>query len=140
MNSRKVNYFSKFPIARFVLLLAGFAAVGIAAAIVAAPEAFYASYGISLGQDVNLANELKAPMGLLAAAGMLMLAGAVRADLTVASLAVATAVYLTYGLSRLSSIAIDGLPHSALVGAASFELVLGVACFLLLLHTRKSNA
>ena len=105
MQSRKANYFRKFPVARPVLLLAGFTAIGIAAAILLAPEAFYASYGISLAQDINLANELKAPMGLLVAAGLLMLAGAVRADLTVASLAVATAVYLSYGLSRVSSFA-----------------------------------
>ena len=140
MKSRKANNFNKFPAARIVLLLAGFTAVAIAATIIAAPEAFYASYGISIGQDINLANEMKAPMGLLAAAGMLMLAGAIRADLTVASLAVATAVYLSYGLSRLSSMAIDGLPHNALVAAASFELLLGAACLALLMRARGTNA
>lgn len=138
MQSRKANYFSKFPLARLVLMIAGFSAVGIAAAILFAPEPFYASYGISLGQDVNLANELKAPMGLLVAAGLLMLAGAVRADLTVVALAIATAVYLSYGLSRVSSFALDGLPHSALVGAAAFELLIGVACFVSLLSARRA--
>jgi hypothetical protein len=137
MQSRKANYFNKSPVARLVLLIAGFSAVGIAAAILLAPEAFYASYGIALAGDINLANELKAPMGLLVAAGLLMLAGAFRADLTVAALAIATAVYLSYGLSRVSSIAIDGLPHGALVGAAAFELLVGAACLVLLLHARK---
>ena len=137
MQSRKANYFNKFPTARLVLLVAGFTAICIAAAILLAPEAFYASYGISLAQNVNLANELKAPTGLLVAAGLLMLAGAVRADLTVASLAVATAVYLSYGLSRVSSFAIDGMPHNALIGATAFELVLGAACFALLLRVRR---
>ena len=136
MQSRKANYFNKFPLARIVLLIAGFSAVVIAAAILLAPDAFYSSYGISLADDINLANELKAPMGLLVAAGLLMLAGAVRADLTVAALAVATAVYLSYGLSRASSFAIDGVPHSALVGATAFELVLGAVCLLLLLRAR----
>ena len=75
MQSRNADCLGKFPMARLVLLTAGFTAVGIAAAILLAPEAFYASYGISLGHNVNLANELKAPMGLLVSAGLLMLAG-----------------------------------------------------------------
>jgi hypothetical protein len=32
MQSRKANYFNKFPVARLVLLIAGFSAVGIGAA------------------------------------------------------------------------------------------------------------
>ena len=139
MQSRKANYLSQLPLARLVLLLAGFTATAIAAAIMFAPEAFYASYGITLGQDIDLANEMKAPMGLLAAAGLLMLAGAVRADLTFASLAIASAVYLSYGLSRVSSFAIDGLPNSGLVGAAVFELFLGVICLFAFLRIRKAN-
>ena len=139
MHSRKANYLSQLPLVRLVLLLAGFTAAGIAAAIMFAPDAFYASYGITLSQDIDLANEMKAPMGLLAAAGLLMLAGAVRTDLTFASLAVASAVYLSYGLSRVSSFAIDGLPNSGLVGAAVFELFLGVICLFALLRIRKAN-
>ena len=139
MQSRKANYLSQLPLARLVLLLAGFTATAIAAAIMFAPEAFYASYGITLGQDIDLANEMKAPMGLLAAAGLLMLAGAVRADLTFASLAIASAVYLSYGLSRVSSFAIDGLPNSGLVGATVFELFLGVICLFAFLRIRKAK-
>ena len=135
MQSRKANYFNQFPVARVVLLLAGFTAVGIPTAILLAPDAFYASYGISLGQDVNLANEMKAPMGLLVAAGLLMLAGAVRADMTIAALAIATSVYVSYGLSRVTSFAIDGLPNGALVGAAAFELMLGAACLVPVSYT-----
>ncbi len=50
---------------RTFLLLSGLIAAAIAATIWIAPDAFYASYGIALGGDVNLINELKAPAGIL---------------------------------------------------------------------------
>ena len=60
--------------------------------------------------------------GLLLTSGLLMLAGVVRTELTVASLGMASLIYLSYGLSRLLSIAIDGIPHSGLVSAAILEI------------------
>jgi hypothetical protein len=126
-------------ILKVVLLVSGLIAIGIAGAILFAPEAFYATYGIELGSDASLTNELKAPSGALLVAGLLMLAGVFKSEFTFASTATAAAIYLSYGLSRLLSIAIDGLPNGALVGAASFELVIGAVCLLALLRFRKTE-
>ncbi len=122
---------------RLVLLLSGLVACGIAGAIFVAPDAFYAGYGIDLGGDATLANELKAPAGVLLVSGLLMLAGVFRSALVVVSLATASTVYLAYGLSRVVSIAIDGIPHNAIVGAAVFELVVGAVCLAMLLQVRR---
>ena len=46
-------------IKRVFLSLSGLIAAGIAVAIWTVPSAFYGSYGIDLGGDVNLINELK---------------------------------------------------------------------------------
>ena len=124
---------------KVVLLVSGITAIGIACAILFAPEAFYATYGIELGSDANLANELKAPSGALLAAGLLMLAGVFNREYAFASTATAAAVYLSYGLSRLSSMAIDGFPTGALIAAASFELVIGTVCALALFRFRKTE-
>jgi len=118
---------------KLMLLLSGLTATGIATTILFAPDTFYASYEIDLAGNTNLTNELKAPAGALFVAGLLMLLGVFRARLTFVSLVAATTIYLTYGLSRLLSIAIDGIPHSSLVGAAIFEMAIGVACLLALL-------
>lgn len=124
---------------RLVLLIAGIVAIGIAATILFAPEGFYAAYGIELAGNTNLTNELKAPAGVLLVAGLLMLAGVFRAQLTNVSLTAATAIYLPYGLSRLLSFALDGVPNSALVSAAIFEIAVGAVCLLALIPVRDGR-
>ncbi len=118
---------------KLTLLLSGLVACGIAVTILFAPDSFYTAYGIELAGNTSLVNELKAPAGVLFIAGLLMLAGVVRARLTAVSLKVAAAIYLAYGTSRFLSFAIDGVPHSALVGAAAFEIAIGGICLLALL-------
>ena len=102
-------------ITKGLLLASGLIAAAIAAMILFAPNAFYGSYGIEIGANVSLANELKAPAGLLLLAGLLMLVGVFRSEFAILSLATATAVYLSYGLSSISSMAIDGVPHLSLI-------------------------
>ena len=124
---------------KLVLLISGIVAIGIATTILFAPDAFYAAYGIDLAGNTNLTNELKAPAGVLFVAGLLMLAGVFRAKWTTASLFTATAIYLPYGLSRILSIAVDGVPHDGLVGAAVFEIAVGTVCLLALIPGRDGR-
>lgn len=140
MDSRKMPLYGGAYIARPVLLASGLVAVLIAGTILVAPELLYADSGIELDGNATLANELKAPSGALLAAGLMMLAGVFRARYAVASLAAAALVYLSYGLSRLASFAIDGLPHSSLMGATALELSLGTVCLLTLLPARRAAA
>jgi hypothetical protein len=139
MKSNVIAFSGNLLITRVVLFLSAVVAVVIAATILVAPDAFYAGYGIDVGGNATLANELKAPAGALLVAGLLMFAGVFRLDFAVISLATATAVYLSYGLGRVMSIAIDGLPHSGMVGAAVIELVIGAVCLATLLHVRRAN-
>lgn len=124
---------------KLVLLIGGLVASAIAVTILFAPDAFYAAYEIELAGNTNLTNELKAPAGVLFVAGLLMLAGVFHAQLTSVSLIAATAIYLPYGLSRLLSIAIDGLPNSSLVGAAILELAIGGVCLFVLISGRNGR-
>ena len=117
---------------KLLLLISGTTAIGIAVTILFAPSGFYAAYGIELAGDTSLTNELKAPAGVLLVAGLVMLAGIFRAHLMTVSLVAATSIYLSYGMSRLVSIAIDGVPHSGLVGAAIFEIAIGAGGLLAL--------
>ena len=119
-------------VTRGLLLVSGSIAICIAAMILFAPSVFYAGYGIDIGGNPSLANELKAPAGTLLVSGLLMLAGAFKSGFTILSLATATVVYLSYGLSRTLSMAIDGVPHTGLVGAAVIEVAIGVICWVVL--------
>jgi hypothetical protein len=125
---------------RRVLLLSGIVVVGIASAILVAPDAFYTSYGIQLGGDPSLTNELKAPAGGLLFAGVMILAGSIRTRFVALSMATAAAVFLSFGLSRFLSMIIDGVPHDGLVSAAIVEVAMGTICLLSLVSChRQSN-
>lgn len=138
-NTESVNVFSLYA-TKGLLLASGLLAAGIAVTILFAPDAFYTSYGIDIRSNVNLVNEIKAPAGVLLIAGLVMLTGVFRAELVTASLATATAIYLSYGLSRLLSMATDGVPNSALVIAAVLEIAIGVACLFGLVRLRRATA
>lgn len=139
INSRDVLSGSNLVKQRFTLLVSGLIAVGIAATILLSPEVFYAGYGFDIAGNATLVNELKAPAGVLLASGLLMFAGLFRAELVKVSLATAAVVYLSYGLARLSSMALDGLPNENLISAAAIELGVGAACLLALLRTQEGN-
>ena len=131
----------KSTISRLVLLLSGLVASGIAVAILIAPDAFYASYGIDLDGDSNLTNELKAPAGALLLAGVMILAGSIRTQLIAFSMTTAAAVYLSFGLPRFLSMIVDGVPGDGLVSAAVVEVAIGTICLINLISYRsRSNA
>jgi len=123
---------------KILLLVSGLIAIGIGGAILFDPASFFMTYGIELGNDASLFNEIRAPGGTLLALGLLMLAGLFSAEFRFTSITIAAAVYLTYGLSRLLSIAIDGWPDGGLVGAAAFELLIGAASLLALMRYRNT--
>jgi hypothetical protein len=68
-----------------------------------------------------------------------MFAGALRLRYAVISLATAAAVYLSYGLGRVVSVALDGIPHSGMISAAAIEIGIGAVCFVALLRARRAE-
>jgi len=113
---------------KVVLFVSGLIAAGIGGAILVMPAAFYASNGIDLGGNVSLLNEIRASGGALLAAGILIISGCFVASLTFTAVVVASLLYLAYGLSRILSFGIDGMPSEGLVQAATLEIVIGVVC------------
>ena len=126
--------------ARLVLCLSALVAVAIAGTIIVAPDAFYSGYGIEVGDNATLANELKAPAGALLIAGLAMFAGVIRTRRIAVSLAIAAGVYLSYGFARIASFALDGLPHDGMVSAAAVEIVIGAACLASWLQVRRGRS
>ena len=120
---------------KITLGIGGVTALAIGTMITLAPHAFYASYGITLGQDPNLLNELRAPGAGLAVFGALMLAGIVRAAMAPIALAVALTVFLAFPFGRIVGIVMDGMPSGSVISALAFEIVIAA----LLLAAFKPN-
>lgn len=111
-----------------VLLVAGALLILVGGFILAAPIDFYATNDISLGANVNLLNELKAPAGLLLAAGLFMIGAIFIRRMADSATSLAALIYLSYAVSRFFSMAFDGVPASGLVQVAAIEGIVGLAC------------
>lgn len=123
-----------------ILLFSGLIASGIGAAILFAPEIFYSTYGIELDGNFSLLNEIRASGGALLASGILIMSGAFVDKLAFTAAVVSTLLYLSYGLSRVMSIAIDGIPVEGLVQATAMEIVTGLVCiFALVKYSGKQK-
>ena len=113
---------------KVILFISGLIAISIGATILTMPVDFYAASGINLNGDVSLLNEVRASGGALLACGLLITLGAFVDRLTFTSAVISTLLYLSYGLSRLMSMLIDGMPGDALIQAVILELVIGLVC------------
>ena len=118
-------------VTRTFLGLSGALAAAIGASVLFFPHSFFATNHILLGSDPNLLSEIRAPGGLLLAAGAIMIAGAMLKSLLRSALFAAAIVFSMYGVSRLVSIALDGVPSSSIIGALVIELVIGMIASLL---------
>ena len=108
--------------------LSGLTALTIGAFILFTPHAFYASYGITLGDDANLLSELRAPGAGLAGFGMLMLLGILRHVVLRVSMVVALTVFIAFPVGRLVGLALDGMPSGNVIGALGVELIIAALC------------
>jgi len=122
-----------------VLFVAGTLLVVVGVFIIFAPAGFYAANGIEVGTGASLMNELKAPAGLLLAAGLFMLGAVFVRRHADTALSLAALIYLSYAVSRAASIALDGVPAPGLVQAAVLEGIIGMACVAVLMLRRSSQ-
>ena len=122
----------KYPLTRIFLALSGTIAALIGVSVLFIPHTFFATNHIMLGTDPNLMSEIRAPGGLLLATGVIMICGAIMQSVLRAALLTSAVVFSMYGVSRLVSLALDGMPSSSLMGALIIELVVGgIAAFLI---------
>ncbi len=105
------------------LTFAALLLLAIGGTILLAPHTFYGSDGIMLGNDPSLLSEIRAPGGLLAASALIILTGVFRHNLRSIALMLTVLVYGSFGLSRLVSLSLDGVPSSSLLIATVIELV-----------------
>lgn len=122
-----------------ILLISGLMLTGFGAAILFMPVEMAALNGIEFGGQISLLSETRAPGGALLASGILIMSGAFLAKLTFTSVVVSALVYLSYGLSRILSMATDGMPAEGLVQVAVLEIVTGLVCVFALVKYRENE-
>jgi hypothetical protein len=129
----------KSKLVKALLIVAGLSGIAIGGALLFQPIAFEASAGIHLENDVNMLSEVRAPGGALLAGGVLIFIGAFIPTLTYTSVLLATLFFLSYGLSRILSMIIDGVPTTSLVMATLAEVIIGILSIAILLRFRKTK-
>lgn len=124
-------------IQKITLGISGILAFAIGSMITLAPHTFYASYGITLGQNPNLLSELRAPGAGLAVFGAIMLLGIVRVAVAPTAVIVALTVFLAFPAGRIAGIIMDGMPAGSVIGALVLEVI--IAGLLLMAFLRKRS-
>ena len=121
---------------RTVLFGSGALLVLIGSALMFSPKAFLETSHVFIDHDPGLMSELSAPSGLLIITGALMILGAFKVRFANLGLSVGAIVYASYGLGRLISMALNGMPSESLVAATVIEL--GIAALLVMLRVTSS--
>jgi len=125
---------------KIILIISGLIGIGVGASILAIPVSFYATNNINIEGNISLLNEIRASGGALLASGVVIFGGAFVAKLTFTSTIIASFLYLSYDLSRILSIAIDGIPAEGLVQAVILELIIGLVClFSLVIYIKRCH-
>lgn len=116
----------KRPITRATLFGSGALLGLIGGALMASPKAFLELSHVYVERDPGLMSELTAPSGLLALAGAFLMLGAMKQRVANPALIVGAIVYGSYGIGRLVSIGLHGLPPGSLITATVIELVMAL--------------
>lgn len=122
-----------------ILSIAGLALAAVGSALLFAPAAMHGSNGVHLAADASLFSEVRAPGGALLVLGAIVAAGAFVSRLQLPAAMIAAAVYLAYGLARLLSMALDGMPAPGLVWVTGLEIVFGITTAMLFRRLWRSS-
>lgn len=123
-----------------LLVFSGLIATGIGVVTLFAPVEGFGRLGIDLGGQINLLSFIRAVGGaFVVTGGIVIILGVFVAKLTFTSTILATLMFLSFGLGRLFSMVIDGMPGDVIVAAIVLEMIIGLAGLFALLKYRESE-
>lgn len=114
----------KQVITKIALMLSGAILALIGGALMLFPQAFLETSGVFVDRDPGLMSELTAPSGVLIVTSALMFFGAFKPRFTRLALFVGTVVYGSYGIGRVISLSLHGLPSESLITATVIEIAI----------------
>ncbi len=123
-----------------LLAISGLILLVIGVGILFFPHGFYESNGTILSNEPSLLSEIRASGGLLLACGIVIILAAFRPVLRRQALGLSALVFLSYGLARVASFALDGMPAMSLIASTGIELAVGGLCLWMLLRVTQIRA
>ena len=122
------------------LLFNGSIGIIIGGCLLFVPISFEASAGIDISNDPSVLSEIRGSGGMLLGAGILIVTGAFIKSMTRISLFLSTLLYLSYGISRIIGICMDGIPSNSLIQVTIAEIVIGLISLVCLVRFIKQEA
>lgn len=104
--------------------------------VVFAPVSLFELNNIALDPSAAMMSEIRAPGVLILFGFALAMAGLKNDRLLRPALTLSAVLLLSYGVGRLISLPMDGIPPVSLLAALAIELVLGAWCALLVVNAR----
>ncbi len=129
----------KSKLVKSLLVISGIIGIIIGGSLLFIPVSFQATAGIDLRGNVSLLSEMRASGGAILVVSVLVMLGVFIAKLTFASVVLTCLFYLSYGVSRIFSIIIDGMPSESLIIATIVEMVIGLLSLLVLVSFREKQ-
>lgn len=126
-----------------IIFLALFGVIGLAigGSILFIPDQFQANANIIFPANPSLYSEVRAPGAFLTLIAGGILASVFIRDWRLYGLMGIAAVNLTYGLGRVVSVMLDGVPSTTILIAMGVELLAGMlAAYLVFAHQRQQLA
>lgn len=114
------------------LMLASIIGFYVGVNLVFFPAEFQAESNIILGTNASHFSETRAPGVVILSTSLIILIGVLRTKWQYTSLLLSAIFYLSYGVGRLLSLVLDGMPAEILFYAMIGELVIGIIALILL--------
>ncbi|MCK7614781.1 DUF4345 domain-containing protein [Roseibium sediminicola] len=112
----------------------------IGSLLVFAPGVLFGLNGIVLDPSAAMMSEIRSPGVLILHVGVVATAGLMNQGFDRPALLVSAGLLLAYGVGRLISLPLDGMPPMSLQVAAAVELSLGAWCAMLALPRSERQA
>jgi len=122
------------------LALSALIALGIGAAIVFAPTAFYAVSTVTLPDSVNLLNDIRGFGGGLVAVAIFIGLGLFYQSFTFSSLVAGAMIFAGFGFARIWAITVDGFPDTTYIWVLVIELFLAAMAAVCVYKTSKAQS
>lgn len=121
------------------LVLAALIGLYVGIGLVFTPAEMQAQSQIILGDNASHFSETRAPGMAILSASLFAILAVFRLNLRKTALTIMALFFLSYGLGRLLSLALDGMPADGLFYAMIGELFMGVLAFVVLLRLKGNE-
>jgi len=127
-------------VVKVFLILCAIIGIYVGGGLLFFPIQFQAQSHIVIGENISQLSETRAPGAAVFFTSIVILLGVFRARWMETSLLLSALFFLSYGLGRMLSLLMDGMPDQALFAAMIIELLIGLIALILLVRGKQPQA